>query len=222
MTDSTTEAIAIQRNARELAAVRDVATRVAEVHGLDVVDVEWARGPKGRILRVTIEAVDSQATGSENGAAEADPNLQGAAPGQGAAHAVGIGDCVRVSRDLSTALDASDPISLHYNLEVTSPGIDRPLRTARDFRRQIGKLVKAKLHDAAVDGQMVLRGTVESVADDVVRIRVDGNVHEVVIENVRDARVVLDLGTPKPRSNNKAKRSRAGRGKARAAKGQHG
>lgn len=199
--------------------VRDAAARVAKVHGLSLVDVQWESGIRGRILRVTIEADVPEAP-------HAAPHGSGAGvigdAGVATIRGVTIADCARVSRDLSTLLDADDPIAQRYSLEVSSPGIDRPLRTARDFQRQLGKLIKVKLHRAAVDGQMVLRGNVTRVVDDVVHMVVDKNDHQVALENVREARVVLDLGAQKPNSNNQAKRSKGGRRKASAAKGQHG
>jgi len=70
---------------------------------------------------------------------------------------VTVQDCQRVSDELGTVLDVEDVIGQHYTLEVSSPGLDRPLRTAADYERFAGCLAKIVLTDA-VDGQKHLAG----------------------------------------------------------------
>ena len=108
---------------------------------------------------------------------------------------VTLDDCAAVSRDLSTALDVEDLIDLKYSLEVSSPGLDRPLQTARDFARQAGRLVKVKLIAPAADGQMALRGDIlgASPEEDTVRMEVDGKTHVVATDNIRSAKLVFEL-----------------------------
>jgi ribosome maturation factor RimP len=138
---------------------------LASAHGLEIVDVEWS----GRVLRIVIDRPE--------GAGE-----------------VSVDDCTRLSRDVSTALDVEDFIAKSYSLEVSSPGLDRPLRSARDFRRHVGKLCKVKLREPAVDGQRVLRGRLLDVGDATFRIEVDKKHHEVAIDNVAEARLVIEFG----------------------------
>jgi ribosome maturation factor RimP len=81
-----------------------------------------------------------------------------------------ITDCERLSKDLSPVLDVEDPIDREYHLEVSSPGIDRPLVRARDFRTHIGHEAKVELDDA-LDGRKRFRGLIEAATDDTVTIR---------------------------------------------------
>src|SRR5947208_4927737 len=117
----------------DVAAVRAVVQTVVAAHGLDLVDIEWTGG----VLRVFIERRDALER-----------------PDSG----VTVENCVGVSRDLSTALDVADLIAHAYSLEVSSPGLDRPLTRPADFQRHVGRLAKIKLHAPASDGQLALRG----------------------------------------------------------------
>src|SRR5690606_26220182 len=81
-----------------------------------------------------------------------------------------IADCERLSKDLSPVLDVEDPIDREYHLEVSSPGIDRPLVRARDFRTYIGHEVKIELTDL-LDGRKRFRGFIEAVDDEAVTIK---------------------------------------------------
>ena len=81
-----------------------------------------------------------------------------------------IADCERLSKDLSPVLDVEDPIDREYHLEVSSPGIDRPLVRARDYRTYIGHEAKVELADA-LEGRKRFRGLIEAVGDDTVTIR---------------------------------------------------
>ena len=81
-----------------------------------------------------------------------------------------ITDCERLSKDLSPVLDVEDPIDREYHLEVSSPGIDRPLVRARDFRTYIGHEAKIELGDP-LDGRKRFRGIIEAVGDDSVTIK---------------------------------------------------
>lgn len=80
-----------------------------------------------------------------------------------------ITDCERLSKDLSPVLDVEDPIDREYHLEVSSPGIDRPLVRARDFRAFIGHEAKLELNDL-LDGRRRFRGTIKAVNDEAVTI----------------------------------------------------
>ena len=81
-----------------------------------------------------------------------------------------ITDCERLSKDISPVLDVEDPIDREYHLEVSSPGIDRPLVRARDFRTYIGHEAKVELADA-LNGRKRFRGLIEAVTDDSVTIK---------------------------------------------------
>jgi ribosome maturation factor RimP len=81
-----------------------------------------------------------------------------------------ITDCERLSKDLSPVLDVEDPIDREYHLEVSSPGIDRPLVRARDFRAYIGHEAKVELSDL-LDGRKRFRGSIAAVDDESVTIK---------------------------------------------------
>jgi len=82
-----------------------------------------------------------------------------------------IADCERLSKDLSPVLDVEDPIDREYHLEVSSPGIDRPLVRARDYRIHIGHEAKLELSDAVEGDRKRYRGIIAAATDDTVTIR---------------------------------------------------
>jgi len=96
-------------------------------------------------------------------------------------------DCAKVSRQVSALLDVEDPISGEYDLEVSSPGIDRPLVRMKDFERYAGYEVKITLHTAH-DGRKNFKGKLGSVAGDVLHIQQD-NDEEPTALNLADISV---------------------------------
>lgn len=198
----------------DLAPVRAAIEPILVSHGVVLVDLEWLGGTAhgGTTLRVTIELPGSNEVGG----------------------GVNLDDCAEVSRDVSQALDVEDLIPVRYNLEVSSPGLDRPLKTLSDFRRFEGKLAKVKLSRPAPDGQHVLRGTLVAPSDareERVAVSVDGHAIEVPYRDVSAAQLVFELDAqpkaarpkaarPKAAGSKKtgAKASRPGRSKASRAK----
>jgi len=104
---------------------------------------------------------------------------------------IAIEDCERVSREVAALLDVEDPIPGHYNLEVSSPGLDRPLFTAAHYRQFVGAEARVTVY-APVDGRRKFQGEILGGDDDSVRLRQDGA--EVVLElsNIAKARLVPD------------------------------
>ncbi len=107
-----------------------------------------------------------------------------------------IADCERLSKDLSPVLDVEDPIDREYHLEVSSPGIDRPLVRARDYRTYLGHEAKVELADA-IDSRKRFRGVIEAVDDDTVTIRLpdvpqgaDQN-HVLPLAAIAEAKLVM-------------------------------
>ena len=84
-----------------------------------------------------------------------------------------VDDCASVSRAISTILEVDDPIKGAYTLEVSSPGIDRPLVRIRDFERFLGFQAKIEINQP-LDGRRRFKGELLGVKDDVVRILVEG------------------------------------------------
>lgn len=136
---------------------------IVERLGYDLVAVEWLTDPRGQLLRVS---VDRPAGISAN-------------------------DCANVSRHLSALLDELDPIEGSYRLEVSSPGIDRPLQRASDFARFIGYRAKVRL----VEGHPRRRftGKLTGLEGGEALIVVDGKEHRFPVDAVERAHLVLDL-----------------------------
>lgn len=125
--------------------IADAAARVASTHGLDVFSVGLRRESIGWVLRVILDREDGARAGGRTGPPP-----------------VSLGDCERVSRDLSAVLDAEAAFPHPYTLEVSSPGLDRPLRRLDDCRRFTGRLAKI-VTTAAVDGQHAWTGRIKDV-----------------------------------------------------------
>ena len=121
--------------------VRAIAERVAASRRLDIFDVQFRREAAGMVLRVLIDRAGPAATAEES---------------------VSIEDCAHVSRDLSAMLDVEDVITTAYTLEVSSPGLDRPLRGASDYRRFAGRRAKIVMRQP-VDGQGYFKGRLAGV-----------------------------------------------------------
>ena len=116
---------------------------------------------------------------------------------------VNLDDCEAASRELSALLDVEDPIPGHYLLEVSSPGIDRPLFTAGQFAKFVGQEVKVLLK-APLEGRRRLRGKVTSVEGAQIALEAEGKVFQFEHDAVESARIVPDwaalgyMPQPKP------------------------
>lgn len=106
---------------------------------------------------------------------------------------ISFDDCARLSHELSAVLDVEDPIVQKYSLEVSSPGIDRPLRTAEHFRRCLGQEAKVMLQ-SGLNGRRNFKGTLASVASDdsTVTINVDDQDYEFPLADLSSAKLVPD------------------------------
>jgi ribosome maturation factor RimP len=104
-----------------LERIREIASRVAGSYGLQIDEVLMRREGHADVLRVVVDRPGPAATPEES---------------------VSIADCERVSQELSTILDVEDLLPGAYTLEVSSPGLDRPLREAGDYERFTGRLAK--------------------------------------------------------------------------------
>lgn len=145
------------------AKVRTLLEGPIERLGFDLVAVEWVGDRRGSILRLSIDA-----------------------PG-----GVDARDCVRVSHHVSPLLDADDPVHSAYNLEVSSPGIERPVQRAEDFERFQGYRVKIRLAEGPPRRRYT--GTIGPIEDGELRILVDGAEHRVPLDLVERAHLVLTL-----------------------------
>src|SRR6187431_3182373 len=143
-----------------LEQIRAIAVRVAESRGLEVWDIQSRREASGHVVRVFIDRPGPASTPEES---------------------VSIEDCEQVNREIGTILDVEDPLPFTYTLEVSSPGLDRPLRHADDYRRFAGRLAKIVMREP-VDGQGYFRGRLAGVEDGHVCIDADdGKRHRVPV-----------------------------------------
>ena len=133
-----------------VSTVSSIAERVARSFGLEIFDVQLRREAIGWVLRVILDRQPNGSTG--------DPS-----------DSVSIGDCQQVSQDLSAVLDADITFERPYTLEVSSPGLDRPLRHLGDCRRFIGRLAKIVTSEP-INGQHHIAGRIAGVEDDEVVI----------------------------------------------------
>lgn len=102
---------------------------------------------------------------------------------------VGVTDCEEVSRQLSSLFDVEDPITGEYTLEVSSPGLDRPLFKTEHYELYIGETVKVKLR-SAFDGRRNYRGLIRAVENDEIFVEVDGHEYILPVESIEKANIV--------------------------------
>ncbi len=152
--------------------VRSLAGRVAASYGLEIFDVQFRREGQGLVLRVRIDRPGPAATAEES---------------------VSVEDCAQVSRELSALLDVEDFVPDAYTLEVSSPGLDRPLRDAGDYRRFAGRRAKLVMREA-VDGQKYFKGRLGGLEDEAVLIDAeDGRRHRVPIGVITRANLEVEF-----------------------------
>ncbi|UNK51075.1 ribosome maturation factor RimP [Lysobacter sp. S4-A87] len=150
--------------------------------GVELLGAEYLPAPGSAVLRLYIDVPAGQET-DENGQPRS----------------VTIEDCEAVSREVSAQLDVEDPISGMYTLEVSSPGIDRPLFTLEHYKRFIGETAKVGLK-LPQDGRRRLTGKIARVDGDTVVFHIDGvqidpvdaNEFAVAVGNIDKARLVPD------------------------------
>ena len=102
---------------------------------------------------------------------------------------VTVDDCADVSRQVSAILDVEDPIADKYNLEVSSPGLDRPLFTLLQFERYIGQDISVHLRIPVMERRK-WQGKLERIENDMVILIVDGQEQVLVFGNIQKANVV--------------------------------
>jgi len=102
---------------------------------------------------------------------------------------INVDDCAEVSRQVGAILDVEDPISSEYNLEVSSPGVDRPLFELSHFQQVIGETVNVKL-SMPLNGRRKFKGLLSAIENDTLIVEVDGIDYELVINNIDKANLV--------------------------------
>lgn len=102
---------------------------------------------------------------------------------------VGVDDCADVSRQVSAILDVEDPIADKYNLEVSSPGLDRPLFTLEQFQRYVGEDIAVHLRIPVLDRRK-WQGKLEKIENDMLTLIVDGQEQILIFGNIQKANVI--------------------------------
>lgn len=123
-----------------------------------------------------------------------------------AERAVTVDDCETVSRQVSATLDVHDPIQDRYTLEVSSPGLDRPLYTPAQFARFVGNAVKIELN-LPLNGRRRFQGPILAVEGDTIALEQDGVRADIAHANIHKARLVLELAE-KPGKVHKGKKAK--------------
>ena len=130
---------------------------------------------------------------------------------------INLDDCERVSREVSAALGLADPIQSKYTLEVSSPGLERPLFTIEQFARFQGQVVKLQTR-IPIAGRRNFKGKIGVIHDQQVEIEQDGQILQVKHDNIAKAHLVLpEEVSSKPKKSTHAKPEKP-RGKAKLAK----
>lgn len=137
---------------------------VVEREGYELVELELSSDRQGAIVRLYVDTI----------------------PPSDATRGVTIEDCTHVSRRVGEALDASEPVEGEYRLEVSSPGLFRPLTKPEHFERALGERVRVKTHEK-LDGRRVFIGLLRRRAEDRLAVDVDGAVLEVPLAQVARA-----------------------------------
>ncbi len=111
---------------------------------------------------------------------------------EGESGGIGIEDCAKVSRQVSALLDVEDPISGHYTLEVSSPGLDRPLSSRTDFVRFAEHVMRVQLARPleGLEGQRRFKGLLKGMDGEFVLLDVDGELTRLPFETIERARLV--------------------------------
>ena len=143
----------MKRNIQQV--ITELATPIVEGMNYELVDVEFIKEGANWYLRVYIDK-----------------------PG-----GISIDDCQAVSEKMSDALDKKDPIDQFYYLEVSSPGLERPLKTERDFIKYKGELVEVKLFKP-IDGKKIFEGELIGLVDEMIVIKQGDNNIEFEKEKV--------------------------------------
>jgi ribosome maturation factor RimP len=144
--------------------------------GYQLWELEYAARSSGGLLRLYIDVPDGPRPASEAGGAEE------------LAQGITLEDCERVSRAVSAALDADDPIDGHYTLEVSSPGLDRVLRTREHFAHFLGERVRVEMTHL-VAGRRRFLGRLTGVGEQDITLDVEGAPVRLDLTGIHKARV---------------------------------
>jgi ribosome maturation factor RimP len=156
---------------RNLTQLWDLLEPVVTGMGYELVEIEYNPSARHGLLRLYIDHEDG----------------------------IQLDDCTDVSNQVSALLDVEDPIPGHYNLEVSSPGLDRPLRGLEDYERFSGEIVKIRT-GMAINGRRNFKGRLCGIEGDAINIECDGQQFLLPLASIEKARLVPEFGT-KPQTS---------------------
>ncbi|MGB1197467.1 MAG: ribosome maturation factor RimP [Thalassotalea sp.] len=139
----------------------DMLRPAVEEVGKELLGIEYVSAGNNSILRIFID--------HENG--------------------IDVDDCAEVSRQVGAILDVEDPISSEYSLEVSSPGLDRPLFDLPHFQEVIGETINVKI-SMPLNGRRKFKGTLVAIENDTLIVTVDGEDYELIFSNIDKANLV--------------------------------
>jgi len=165
-----------------VAQLKEMAARVAASHGLELFDLQFRRESTGWVLRVVLDKIVAGTPGTTGTTGTDD--------------IVSIEDCQRVSHDLSALLDVEEASlglpDVKYTLEVSSPGLDRPLRGESDYRRFVGRLAKIVTTEP-VERQSSFAGRIAGVEDGRVLLTEGRRTHTIPLALIKRARLDVEF-----------------------------
>ena len=141
----------------------EMLTAPVEALGFEMVGVEFLRAGKHSSLRIFIDHPDG----------------------------ISVEHCAEVSRQASAVLDVEDPISSEFNLEVSSPGLDRPLFDKPHYEAVVGEIIEAKL-SIPLNGRRKFKGVLVAIENDTLVVTVDGEDYDLVLSNIIKAHLVFN------------------------------
>jgi ribosome maturation factor RimP len=147
-----------------VALVTDWVEDIVKGSDIELVDVEYVKEHTGWVLRVFLDKPDG----------------------------IDLDDCQSVSLELDKKLDEEDPIPGAYSLEVSSPGLERPLRKASDYERFAGRRVQIRTY-SGIHGRKRFEGILEGLQDDKVLLKWEGETIEIPLEQVSKANLAMEL-----------------------------
>ena len=144
--------------------VSDLVSPLLADLGMELVDLEYRREGRGWVLRLYID--------KESG--------------------VTLEDCARVSQEIGTTLDIEDVIETSYSLEVSSPGLNRPLKTEKDFIKYRDRLIKVKTFNP-IDSRRNFKGRLRAISEGCIEVEIDGGVVTIPLTNVAKANLEFEF-----------------------------
>jgi len=144
--------------------VAAVALPVLEELGLELVEVQYRREQSGWVLRLVIDKQDG----------------------------VSLVDCATVSREISQLLDIEDFIDQAYNLEVSSPGLNRPLKSMADFQRFTGRKARIKTLEP-IGGERIFIGTIQKTEEETIILEIGRREVAIPLSQVSKARLEVEF-----------------------------